>query len=67
MSALGLTQDRGKGILGIPPPRFPPKDNLAMSPMTDLGHLGTHSRASTINTMGWGFQLDYPQFDGVDF
>ncbi|TYI35239.1 hypothetical protein ES332_A03G062500v1 [Gossypium tomentosum] len=28
--------DKGKGIRGTPPPRFPPKDTLAVSPAPKL-------------------------------
>ncbi|TYI61662.1 hypothetical protein E1A91_D10G189100v1 [Gossypium mustelinum] len=36
----GGVSNRGKGLLGAPPPGFPPKDSLVMSPVIDLEHTG---------------------------
>ncbi|KAK5826194.1 hypothetical protein PVK06_021109 [Gossypium arboreum] len=44
----GLNQDRGKGLLGTPPPGFPPNDTVVMSATIDGGHLGTSSCIGTI-------------------
>ncbi|KAH1057019.1 hypothetical protein J1N35_035084 [Gossypium stocksii] len=46
---------------------FQTNEILAMSPMTDLGHLGTLSQASTIDTMRKALKLVYPRFNGMDF
>lgn len=63
----GMGQDRGKGLLGTPPLRFPSKDSLAMSPTAEVGHLGTLTQVSIVDSMGKMFQLQYPRFDGKNF
>ncbi|KAK5794359.1 hypothetical protein PVK06_035581 [Gossypium arboreum] len=63
----GGVSDRGKGLLGTLSPGFPPKDNLVMSPVIDLGHTGTYFLASLGDLLGKGFQLTWPRFDGTDF
>ncbi|KAH1107383.1 hypothetical protein J1N35_011151 [Gossypium stocksii] len=38
-SVAGGAQDKGKGILGGTPPRFPPKEPLALSSASDLANI----------------------------
>ncbi|KAK5840355.1 hypothetical protein PVK06_009252 [Gossypium arboreum] len=60
----GQTSDKGKGVLGGTPPRFPPKESLLLSPMVESSHIGIHSRASTLDSMGRNFKFKYSRFHG---
>ncbi|TYH67098.1 hypothetical protein ES332_D06G165300v1 [Gossypium tomentosum] len=66
-SAHRMGQDRGKGLLGTTPLRFPPKDSLTMSTVVDVGHLGTYSQVSIVDFVGKMFQLQCPHFNGKNF
>lgn len=56
-----------KAYWGGPPPGFPPKETLVMSPVADLEPLGCHSRVVSVDTTVRPFKLECPLFYGVDF
>lgn len=64
---VGSSQDKGKGILGSPPSGFPPRDTMMVSPMVELGSLGTPIRGGYLESQVRSHKLDCPKFDGTDY
>lgn len=66
-SMVGQTSDKGKGILGGPPPGFPPKETLPTSPRVDTGPSSpSHRSSSSMETVSRTTKLEqYLEAEGV--
>lgn len=55
------------GVLGGPPPGFPPKETLPTFPRASLGNLNPSHHSGSIETTSRSYKLGCPRLDETDF